>query len=102
MAVHERLLFAPGLRLDAARVDAMAYEVLLRGLRAAVAEGQVVLVRTTLVTVPTDSDTEIGIGLQDGDFLVEDARVFGANVRLVEIEVNHGRQRAAHFIRRAG
>src|SRR3954467_1367508 len=101
MAVHKRLLFAPGLRLDAARIDAMTYEVLLRGLRAAIAEGQVVLVRTTLVTVPTDSDAQIGVGLQDGDFLVEYARVIGTNVRLVQIEVNHRRQRAAHFVRRA-
>src|SRR5258706_2978127 len=75
VAVDHRLLFTPRLRLDAARIDPMAHEVLLRGLRAAVAQGEVVLVGAALIAVPTDPDFEVGVRLQNGDLLVEGAHI---------------------------
>src|SRR6266545_5688457 len=101
VTVHGRPLLAPRLRFDAARIDAVAYEVLLRGLRAAIAEGEVVFVRTAFVAVPADSDPEVGIRLQNRDLLIERAHVVGADVRFVEVEVDHRGQRAAYFFGRA-
>src|SRR6266545_5089794 len=89
VTVHGRPLLAPRLRFDAARIDAMAYEVLLRGLRAAIAERQVVLIRAALVAVPADPNPQIGIGLHDRDLLIERAHVVATDVRLVEVEVDH-------------
>src|SRR6267143_5758142 len=87
VTIHERPLLAPGLRLDAAAIDPVAHEVLLGGLRAAVAERQVVLVRAALVAVPADPDPQIGIGLQNRDLLIERTHGVAADVRLVEVEV---------------
>src|SRR5688572_4226353 len=60
VTLHQRPLFTPRLRLDAARIDPVAHEILLRGLRAAVAEGEVVLVRAALVAVTPDADAQVG------------------------------------------
>src|SRR6266581_1713688 len=98
MSVHERLLLAPGLRLDATRVDPVAHEVLLRRLGAAVAERQVVLVRAALVAVAADADLELRVRLQNGDLLVEGPGVLRADVRLVVVEVDHGGDHALDFI----
>src|SRR5574341_1814880 len=97
VAVHGRPLLAPRLRLDAARIDAVTHEVLLRGLRAAIAEGEVVLVRAALVTVSPDADAQVGVRLEDRDFLVERSHVVGADVRPVVVEVDHRRKHVAHF-----
>src|SRR5256885_14962592 len=89
-------LLTVGHRLDARRLDAVAYEILLRRRGAAVAEGQVVLVGPALVAVPADADSHVGIRLQDRRLLIEDAGVFRPDVRLVVIEVNQARQHGAH------
>src|SRR6185503_14459267 len=97
VAVHHGTLFAPRLRLDAAGIDAVAHQVLLGGLGAPVAEREVVLVGAALVAVAADADTEIRIGLQDGDLLIERAHVVRANARLIEVEVDHRREHVADF-----
>ena len=96
MSVHERPFLAPRLGLDAARVDAVTHEVLLARLGAPVAEREVVFVRAALVAVPVDPDAEVGVGLQDGDLLVERPGVVRANVRLDVVEMDHRRQHGAH------
>src|SRR5437773_305847 len=96
VSVHERPFLAPRLGLDAARVDAVTHEVLLARLGAPVAEREVVFVRAALVAVPVDPDAEVGVGLQDGDLLVERPGVVRANVRLVVVEMDHRRQHGAH------
>src|ERR1051325_1759304 len=101
MAVHQRFFLTPGLRFDAARIDAVAHEILLRGLRPAIAEGQVVFVGPALVAVAADPDLQIGVRLQDRDLLVQRRHVVLAHGRLVEIEVNYRRERAAHLVGRA-
>src|SRR5256886_4684533 len=101
VAVDERLFFTPRLRLDAAGVDPVRHEVLLRGLGPTVAEGEVVLVRPALVAVTADPDAEIGIRLENGDFLIENPHVIGAERGLVVVEVDHRRERALHLFARA-
>ena len=94
----ERPLLAERLCLDAAPVDAVTHQVLLGRGRAAVAQGQVVLVGAALVTMPRDADVRIGIRLKDPDLLVERPGVVRADVPLVEVEVNHrGEHRADRF-----
>ena len=80
----------------------MAHEVLLGRLRAAIAEGEVVFVRAPFVAVPADPDPQLGIRLQNRDLLIEGAHVVGADVRLVEVEVDHRGQRVPDFVGRAG
>src|SRR5207244_8085966 len=92
----EGTLFAVGRRLDAAGVNAVAHEVLLGRCRAAVAEGEVVLIRAALVTVPADPDPQPRVRLQDRDLLIENRGVPGPDVRLVEIEVDHGGKEGPH------
>src|SRR5439155_3689209 len=101
MAVDQRLLFTPRLRLDAARIDPVAHEVLLRGLRAAIAEREVVLVRAAFVAVPADPDLQLGVRLQNGHLLVEFAHVVRADIRLVQVEVDHRRERGTNLFGRA-
>src|SRR6266487_4202187 len=60
MAVDQRLLFTPRLRL---------------GLRAAIAQGEVVLVGAALIAVPANPDFQVGVLLQNGDLLVERTHV---------------------------
>src|SRR6266704_1940349 len=67
VAVDQRLLLTPRLRLDAAGIDPVAHEVLLRGLRAAIAQGEVVLVGAALVTVPGDADPQLRVRLENRD-----------------------------------
>src|SRR3954470_6872901 len=71
MTVDQGPLLAPRLGLDAARIDAMAHEILLGRLSPAVAEREVVFVRAALVAVPPYPDAQIGIRLQNCDLLIE-------------------------------
>src|SRR5213592_2669542 len=100
VALRERFLLAPRLRLDAAAVDSVTDEILLGRLRAAITERQVVLVRAALIAMPADADAEIGVGLQNRHFLIKDRRILGTDGRLVVVEVDHRRQRGAHFFGR--
>src|SRR5207247_7674713 len=59
MAVDQRFLLAPRLRLDPARIDAVAHEVLLGGLRPAIAESQRILVRAALIAVHAAADPQL-------------------------------------------
>src|SRR5439155_26083240 len=100
MAVDQRFLLAPRLRLDPARIDAVAHEVLLGGLRPAIAESQVVLVRAALVAVTADADPQLRVRLQNRHLLIERAHIVRADVRLVIVEMDHRCQRVAHLFRR--
>src|SRR5437879_7436698 len=71
VAIHERPLLAPRLRLDAARIDPVAHEVLLGRLRAAIAEGEVVFVRAPFVQLPADPNLQLGGRQENRDLLIE-------------------------------
>src|SRR5262249_32940809 len=73
---------------DALGLHAARDEVCLRGLRASLAEGEVVFGRAALVAVALDQDEQFGVCREPGRIRVEDLRVAGADVRLVEVEVN--------------
>src|SRR5438876_512296 len=95
---RERPLLTVGHGLDATPVDAVTHEILLRGRGASVAEGQVVFVRPALVAVARDANPQIGVRLQDRDLLVEDGGVLGAEVCLVEVEMDHRGEQGAHRV----
>src|SRR5712691_10243173 len=65
VAIHQRPLLAPRLRLDAAGIDPVAHEVLLGGLRAAIAQSEVVLVGAALIAVTADPNLQLGVRLQN-------------------------------------
>src|SRR2546428_5179133 len=100
VALRDRPLLAVRHGLDAAGVDAVAHEVLLRRGGAPVAEREVVFVRPALVAVPGDPDPQVGIRLQDRDLLIERRGVARPDVRLVEVEVDHRGEHRAHGFRR--
>src|SRR6266700_4507339 len=77
MSRIHRPLLAVRNGLDATGVDAVAHEVLLRGVGAPIAQGEVVLVRAALVTVPGNLHPQRGIFLQDRDLLIERLLIAG-------------------------
>src|ERR1043166_5129369 len=87
MALRDRPLLAVRHGFDAAAVDAVADEVLLRRRGPAVAERQVVFVGAALVAVPADADAEGRVGLQDRHLLVQHGGVTAPDERLVVVEV---------------
>src|SRR5579859_1623321 len=98
----ERPLLAVRDGLDAAGIDPMAHEILLGGVGAAIAQGEVVFVGPALVTVAGDLHPQRRILLQYRDLLVERLLIAGENVRLVEIEVDHHGERRLHLVARLG
>src|SRR5207245_5024130 len=95
---RERPLFAVGDRLDAASVDAVARQVLLRRGGAPIAEGQVVFIRPALVAVPADADPQGAVRLQNRHFLIEHGLVFGPQRGFVVVEVNQRHEGRFHFL----
>jgi len=84
----ERLLFAVGNGLDPARRDPVRNQVLLGGDGSAIAEREIVLLRSAFVTVPGDPDAHVQVVQQYWDFVVQELLVPGSNCGLIEIEVN--------------
>ena len=70
-------------------------EVPLGRRTAALAEGEVVLVGAAIVGVAVDADVQCGLGLQVRNLRVERLLRVGAQVVLVEVEVDGGCQRRA-------
>src|SRR5262249_39241443 len=82
----EGAVFAVADRLHAAGVDAQARQVLLRVVRAALAEGHVVLTRPAFVAVAFDRDLDRGVLLQPVGVGRERVALVGPDVVLVEVE----------------
>src|SRR2546425_2669776 len=82
------LLLSVTQRVHPLGLDAARDEVVHRGLRATVAEGQVVGVRATLVAVALDKDERARVLLKPGRADVEDPRVARADLVAVEVEVD--------------
>src|SRR5688572_25440445 len=73
--------------------DATLHEITLRGGGTTLAEGQVVLIRATLVGVAFDADAHSGVGLEPRDLAIECRGRVRTNVILVEVEVNRSGDR---------
>src|SRR6266487_4734557 len=99
MSLGEGPLLAVGRRLDAARIDAVTDDVLLGRRRAPVTERQVVLVRTALVAVPADTDTQGRVSLENRHLLIQDRGVPAPDDGLVIVEVDHGGNERLHRLR---
>src|SRR5690606_5618772 len=77
--------------LQAAGVNAVAGQVVVHGLGAALGQARVVLLGTDRVGVTGNLDTQVRIATQDLDRLVQDLHRIRAQRRTVEAEV-HARQ----------
>src|SRR3954467_6186760 len=83
-----RALLAIGHEVEAICRNAVVNEVPLGACRAALAEGQVVLVGATLVSVTLDTDSHTRVSLQPREFRVECSGRIRSDRRLVEVEVD--------------
>src|SRR3954465_5205411 len=83
-----RALLAVGHEVEAICRNAVVNEVPLGACRAALAEGQVVLVGATFVGVTLDSDSHTRICLQVRNLSVECCSCIRSDRRLVEVEVD--------------
>src|SRR2546423_2130220 len=95
-----RALFAVADDRDAARLHTLRHEVVHRGLGPPLAERQVVLVGAALVAVALDEDQEVQVGLQPRRVGVEDLRVLGPDLVLVEVEERIAQCRDRHELGR--
>src|SRR3989442_11479218 len=84
----QRSLLAVADDRDAVRLDALRHEVVHRGLRASLAERQIVLVGAALVTVPFDEDEPIRVRLEPRSVRVEHLCIVRPDVVPVEVEVD--------------
>src|SRR5256714_7791710 len=75
--------------------NAVVNEVPLGACRTALAEGQVVLVRPTLVSVTLDTDPHTRVRLQPRDLAIECSSRIRSDRRLVEVEVDRASDRSS-------
>src|SRR5256714_4348934 len=75
--------------------NAVVNEVPLGACRTALAEGQVVLVRATLVSVTLDTDPHPRVRLQPRDLAIECSSRIRSDRRLVEVEVDRASDRSS-------
>src|SRR3954462_1640787 len=83
-----RALLAVRHEVEAICRNAVVNEVPLGACRTALAEGQVVLVGATLVSVTLDTDSHARVSLQPGEFRIECSGRIRSDRRLVEVEVD--------------
>src|SRR5215510_5108944 len=83
-----RALLAVADDRDATRRDALRHEEVARRPRAALTQGQVVLVGATLVGVALDQDQVLRVGLEPARVHFEDLGGFRKDVRPIELEVD--------------
>src|SRR4051812_25321775 len=88
-----RALLAVGHEVEAICRNAVVNEVPLGGSRTALAEGQVVLVGATLVSVTLDTDSHTRVSLQPRDLAIECSSRIRSDRRLVEVEVDRASDR---------
>src|SRR6476646_1031639 len=86
-----RALLAVRHEVEAICCNSVVNEVPLGGSRTALAEGQVVLVGATLVSVTLDTDSHTRVSLQPRDLLIECCSRIRSDRRLVEVEVDRSR-----------
>src|SRR6266566_2303692 len=100
-----RALLAIAHEVEAICRNAVVNEVPLGACRTALAEGQVVLVGATLVSVTLDTNSHSGVGLQPRNLSVECCSCIRSDRRLVEVEVDRGSDRGGvnhgHYWRNA-
>src|SRR5215470_1680909 len=96
----ERVLFAVADDRNPIGLDAERGQIAHRGLRAPLAQRQVVLGRPALVAVALDQEQAPGVGLEPGRVGIEDLRVGRADVVLVELEVDVAERRVLHELAR--
>src|SRR5690242_17574467 len=88
-----RALLAVRHEVEAICCNAVVNEVPLGACRTALAEGQVVLVGATLVSVTLDTNSHTRVRLQPRDLLVECSSRVRSDRRLVEVEVDRASDR---------
>src|SRR5256714_5459440 len=88
-----RALLAIAHEVEAICRNAVVNEVPLGGSRRALAEGQVVLVGATLVSVTLDTYPHTRVSLQPRDLAIECSSRIRSDRRLVEVEVDRGSDR---------
>ena len=76
----ERLLLAVADRLDIVGADATLHQRVLHGVRAAVAQSQVVLRRPALVAVSLDREVDVGMLLEESDICLQRTLLVRANI----------------------
>src|SRR5437868_12802070 len=86
-----RALLAVAHEVEAICCNAVVNEVPLGACRTALAEGQVVLVGATLVSVTLDTNSHSGVSLQPWNLRVECSSRIRSDRRLVEVEVDRSR-----------
>src|SRR6266566_3304805 len=86
-----RALLAIAHEVEAICRNAVVNEVPLGACRTALAEGQVVLVGATLVSVTLDTNSHSGVSLQPWNLRVECSSRIRSDRRLVEVEVDRSR-----------
>src|SRR5438552_18977195 len=86
-----RALLAIAHEVEAICRNAVVNEVPLGACRTALAEGQVVLVGATLVSVTLDTNSHSGVSLQERNLLIECRSRIRSDRRLVEVEVDRVR-----------
>src|SRR3954471_19028811 len=88
-----RALLAARHEVEGICLNDVANEVPLGGSRTALAEGQVVLVGATLVSVTLDTDSHTRVSLQPRDLAIECSSRIRSDRRLVEVEVDRASDR---------
>src|SRR5687767_804821 len=83
-----RALFAIADEVEPALINSTLDEVTLRGGGTTLTEGQVVLIRATLVGISFDPDTHSRVGCEPRDLAIQGRGRIGADVGLVEVEVD--------------
>src|SRR5262249_52563642 len=84
----ERAFLTVGDHVESTLVHALPRQIPLRRGCAAIAESQIVLVAATLVAVAGDLEPHGRVCRENGGLAIEDALIGGANVGLVELEMD--------------
>jgi hypothetical protein len=84
----ERTLLSITNRGQTCSTHASSGEVLFRRVGPTLTQGQIILIRATLVTVPFDLGSDGAILIQKSSFPIEGCSSIGAQVILIEIEKN--------------